>query len=528
MSILSTEFLLKYPNDNIELSQEARDQIKEMGYDTWKECVADAVCINMIEAYKQFKSNGLEVKMFEEKMSQEAEMLFDNIFNLKQFLPKSLHTDAKITPDDVMVDVKDLLHIAKIKELMIFCNTLTVRCDTESLKKFKEVHKNFKISHVKDFIVGDVIIVINKSTKNTFYPITKLLLEVLDGKSKEIVFFYENDITDVERYQYECMVNELVKVIKGTNTSEKEKRRLTMKDMFDMMCIMSNGEKQVTFITDDVGIVAEKYKTKNVALNANVNVIVELEEEPTKEQLVDLIKMSHTHGEFGILNRSALRKKRPNACGISADGATILADNGTCSTTYVNVLKFIKEKDGVPILNFSELMTAQVLSARAGLRETLRKYHITRIDNVTKRDRLIACSLLNWKKAMEKLKYDKRQEESLIWELSASITQELVEYAHGLRIPTPLLTTTLKPVIRTDNDEVIFPNNLLGVTREEVLAPIKDQFQDYLIKMIYCTHNATTTFYVNVEEQEELATYMLQSWGMFVSANIKYTQEVVK
>ncbi len=98
MQLLSTEFLSTYP-DMPEHMNELGQFVFYRTYsrwlpklnrrETWKEAVARAVNYNVSITIDQFLSNNIEPPMPE--IVKEAEMLFDNIFNLRQFLSGRTH-----------------------------------------------------------------------------------------------------------------------------------------------------------------------------------------------------------------------------------------------------------------------------------------------------------------------------------------------------------------------------------------------------------------------------------------------------
>src|SRR5690606_7615815 len=127
--------------------------------------------------------------------------------------------------------------------------------------------------------------------------------------------------------------------------------------------------------------------------------------------------------------------------------AEILLDSyGVCNLTTVNVDAFVTQDiEGNTVLDYSGLMQAQALSTRAGVRMTCLDLEIPHWDAVQKRDRLIGTSLTGWYDAMDKLGYDEQQEANLLNLLAECSHIEALKYANALRIPTPLLDTTVKP-----------------------------------------------------------------------------------
>lgn len=98
MTFLSTEFLEKYDNSPSHMNELGSfvfyrtysRYLPELGRrETWKEAVARAVNYNIGIAKRHFDKIGFPSNV--ELMSKEAEALFDNIFNLRQFLSGRTH-----------------------------------------------------------------------------------------------------------------------------------------------------------------------------------------------------------------------------------------------------------------------------------------------------------------------------------------------------------------------------------------------------------------------------------------------------
>ena len=173
---------------------------------------------------------------------------------------------------------------------------------------------------------------------------------------------------------------------------------------------------------------------------------IAFEERPSREMLSLVFAIMQAEGEPGFVNLEAASRRRPNMEGLNPCAEILLDSYGVCNLTTVNVDAFVKKDDeGEYQLDFSGLMEAQALSTRIGVRMTLLDLEIPHWNDVHKRDRLIGTSLTGWYDAMDKLNYSVQQEEQLLNLLSECSRTESIKYAHSLRIPVPLLTTTVKP-----------------------------------------------------------------------------------
>lgn len=127
-------------------------------------------------------------------------------------------------------------------------------------------------------------------------------------------------------------------------------------------------------------------------------------------------------------------------------GEILLDSCQTCNLTTVNLAEFVDlDSHGRPYLKEEELLNAQRLSARAGLRMTLVQLELPHWDDKQKRDRLIGTSLTGIKDTLDRLNYTKADEIHLIQKLGDAARQEATKYAKEIRIPAALLVTTIKP-----------------------------------------------------------------------------------
>lgn len=165
-------------------------------------------------------------------------------------------------------------------------------------------------------------------------------------------------------------------------------------------------------------------------------------ETPSNEYLKVIFDLMKETGEPGFVNLAAAQKRRPNAKGVNPCGEILLDSKQVCNLTTVNVMAFVKDDN---TLDYAGLMEAISLSVRAGIRMTCIDLELKEWDKKHKRDRLIGTSVTGWKDAMDKLEYDVEKETSLLNFMADVAFQETNKYAYILRIPTPLLNTTVKP-----------------------------------------------------------------------------------
>ncbi|NDL68169.1 ribonucleoside-triphosphate reductase, adenosylcobalamin-dependent [Anaerotalea alkaliphila] len=163
---------------------------------------------------------------------------------------------------------------------------------------------------------------------------------------------------------------------------------------------------------------------------------------PSREHLHWQLEQMRYSGEPGWVNEEAGAKRRPNMNGVNPCGEILLDSKGLCNLTTINVYAFVRE-DGS--LDLEGLLEAQRLSARAGYRMTCVTLEIPEWDNVQQRDKLLGCSLTGWQDMANKAGLDKDAQAQLLRQLRASAHDAAKEYAEEIGENTPILVTTVKP-----------------------------------------------------------------------------------
>lgn len=301
---------------------------------------------------------------------------------------------------------------------------------------------------------------------------------------------------------------------------------------------------------------------------------------PTRDQLHLQFMLLQGEGEPCFVNLEEANRRRPNAEGLNPCVEIILDSYGVCNLTTVNIRAFVEMmEDGQYYLNVKELIEAQRLSARAGLRMTLAKLELPHWNEVQQRDRLLGTSVTGWKDAMAMIDYTPQEEAELMKLLGNVAREEADKYAKEMRVSSPLLVTAVKPEgtlsqiaggvssglhwshspyyirrIRINSTDPLaqVAKNLgwtvnpevgtQGDTYEEQLAnartwvidfPIesgaietkddvsaKRQFETYFnFQKYYTEHNSSNTITVRPEEWEESEQIVWDNWDDFVGVS---------
>ena len=178
---------------------------------------------------------------------------------------------------------------------------------------------------------------------------------------------------------------------------------------------------------------------------------------PSRETLLDIFSRIQNTGEPGFVNAEAARKRRPNFNGLNPCAEILLDDRGVCNLTEVNMMAFVHyDIEGNAKLDVIGLTEAVKLATRIGLRQTNVTLDLPEWEKVQKRDRLTGVSLsgvMDFESAMGWVKdsnTDEWQTHSisealaiLLDQLNWEANQEALRYAREMRVPAPLLVTTV-------------------------------------------------------------------------------------
>ena len=166
---------------------------------------------------------------------------------------------------------------------------------------------------------------------------------------------------------------------------------------------------------------------------------------PSEDLLSVVFDLIKTNGEPGFVNQEEMLRRRPNGKGVNPCAEIILDSKQTCNLTTINVFAFVKEQDGEFSLDIPAMLNAQTLSVRAGMRMTLVDLELDEWDEKHKRDRLVGTSLTGWRDMVDKVGLSIEEQNGVLNMLKEISFNESLRYANALRIPNPLLVTTVKP-----------------------------------------------------------------------------------
>ena len=170
------------------------------------------------------------------------------------------------------------------------------------------------------------------------------------------------------------------------------------------------------------------------------------EEKPSREKIHELFNSIRTSGEPGIINVAEAKRRRSDFAGVNPCAEILLPPNAVCNLTTVNMVAFVNENGDV---DWDGLELAFLLSARAGYRMTCVDLELDGWNEAHHRDRLTGCSMTGWQDFVAKVRPDVLRRAGgkagvLKW-LRTAVHEAGEEIAQELQTPVPLLMTALKP-----------------------------------------------------------------------------------
>lgn len=430
----------------------------------------------------------------------EAEELFDNIYNLKQFpsgrslwvantdvskkYPMSNFNCAFAVTDsfDVFHEGFYLLLIGAGMGFRVLPTDVEklppVRTDIEVIDAYYQaVPKVNRKEHTEIQYQGSIATLIIGDSKEGWTQALKHFIELhynsMYRNIDTICIVYDNIRPKGERLKtfggyasghesMQIMFSKIEKVFKNSTGKFGNKTKLTPIDCTDIANILgenvvSGGVRRtaeiVLFDDKDKDMIHAKsnlYKLENGKWEVNQDIIhrqmsnnsVFHTHKPTREFLKWQLEAMKNNGEPGMVNQESASKRRPNFNGVNACAEILLDSKGMCNLTEIVPIMFIRE-DGT--LDEEALYRAQRLSARMGYRMTMVDFELHAWDYINKRDRLIGCSVTGWQDFVNQLRLDKKEQVRILQNLKECAIDEAKKYAKELGLNEPVLHLTCKP-----------------------------------------------------------------------------------
>lgn len=433
---------------------------------------------------------------------EEAEQLYDNIFNLRQFLSGRTFWvgGTPVSYNYPMANfncafeiINDYHSFRDLFYLLMIGSGVGVRILKDDVAQLSKIRSNYKIIH-EDYTPVEK----PRREDNTSIEFNQNnTVKIIVGDSKEgwvqalDHFFsfinsseYRNISTVIINYNnvrpkgetlktfggtasghasLKNMFTKIDNVIKKRSTIEgKERFKLKPIDCLDVANIIGEnvvvgGVRRTAEIMlidyDDKDCVEAKNKLyknidgqwivdKDIIHRSMSNNSIYYRKKPTREQLKWQLEQMRYSGEPGWVNEVAGSKRRPNMNGVNPCGEILLDNKGLCNLTTMNVYAFVDE-DGN--LDEKALLRAQRLSARAAYRMTCVELELSQWDRVQQRDKITGCSLTGWQDMVNAVGLDREQQAELLRKLRDAAKDESDRYANEIGESAPILVTTVKP-----------------------------------------------------------------------------------
>lgn len=433
---------------------------------------------------------------------EEAEELYDNIFNLRQFLSGRTfwigntevsknyplaNFNCAFQVIDSFKSFKDLFYL-----LMLGCG-VGVRVLEEDITQMPKIRTDYKLFHADytpkpknerrentslNFYEDDAVEIIVGDSKEGWIESLSYFFEILTEHNyrgiKNIFVDYSNVREKGERLKkfggtasghesLKSMFKKIDIIVKKRALSISQKKvRLTSVDCMDIANIIGENvvvggvrrtaEMVIIDQTDNEAINAKsdlytfadnKWQiNQDIAHRQMSNNSIYFTRKPTRQDLHIQLERMRYSGEPGFINHEAAAERRPNMKGVNPCGEILLDSKGVCNLTTINVMAFVRP-DGS--LDEQGLLKAQKLSARAGYRMTMLELELPEWDKTQKRDRLLGCSLTGWQDMVNSIGLGKAEEAALLRRMREAARNAADEYAKELGQNAPILVTTVKP-----------------------------------------------------------------------------------
>lgn len=487
MSLLREEFLKSYPDFPSHMENLAKlvyyrtysRWLPEEGRrETWKETCARAVEYNCSLAPTS---------------AYEAQRLFDNMFNLKQFISgRSLWIGgseaskktklANFNCSFVVIDsIKSLCDLFYLLMVGTGVGVRILPSDVNELPRFRQnviLHHQYNKHSTKQ-----------KGRENTYVETDGDMRIIHIGDSKEgwvdalkayLLCLVEPDVPSHIMLDYtEIRVKGATLSNFGGTASGYESimdmftkiHRVIQEGLFSSKPV--NGKLRPIHCLDICNLIGQNVVVGGVRRTAEIAIIdphdeecvhakdniqpgmehrymsnnsIFQEERPSREKIHELFNSIRTSGEPGIINVAEAKRRRADFAGVNPCCEIILPPNAVCNLTTVNMVAFADKQGNV---DWDSLEEAFVLSARAGYRMTCVDLELEGWNVAHHRDRLTGCSMTGWQDFIAKMSnntFVRAGGKAGILKWLRNVIHEAGEdIASELKTPVPLLMTALKP-----------------------------------------------------------------------------------
>ena len=480
--------------------------------------------------------------------AKEAEMIYDNIFNLRQVPSgRALFTGGTPASEKYRLSCFNCSFIvldsfekySELFYLLLVGAGVGIRVLKSDVAKLPKVRTNIEIIHEAyhgekldgkreeytsvDFKNDRAKIIVGDS-KEAWKQALEIYFNIISkqeyGKIQQIIFNYDNVRPKGERLKtfggrasgYESMQIMFEGIVKVINKHEPDTVQLKPIDCMDIanligVNVVSGGTRRsseiILFSPDDEEI---KEAKSNLYINDNgkwkineeishrtlSNNSVYYESKPTYEEWEEHMKSMRFSGEPGFTNAEYGKKIREDFMGCNPCAEIALTDRQVCNLTEVNLMAFVKEDKTI---DYEGLIIAQRLSARMGYRMACVEMELHEWNESNKRDMLIGCSLTGIQDFINATQINKEDFKILLRQLRDIAHESANKLADDLGKNRPLLMTTTKPSGCWTKEFVrVFDNGIFTIDELTPIELMNDGFNEVSHKTTVNGFNVTKTF----------------------------------
>lgn len=497
-NFLSPEFLSKYkhelpPMTDVGMFTYIRTYsryMSELGRrEDWWETVARTVDYNIAMELEFREVHKLDVN--HEELKAEAEALYDNVFNLRQFPSgRALWTSGNGVAKKYPASQYNCsgTSISKISDIGELCYLLMVGCgvgvglyaeEVNKLPKFRKVDTVFEDNRrpqksrlerteVK-YYEDEAIIEVGDSKEGWAEALTKYL-ELRSADFNRNIKKVIIDIGSVRPHGeaikgfggYASGGSAILKMIEkiGKALDAGKLRPINVLDMCTAVAegVVAGGVRRSAIIAfidpDDTECLKAKeelYKQSedgkweiNLEIDhrRNANNTIIYNEKPSWEQLCEHIDKMRFSGEPGLGNGAEARRRFPDYKLGNPCNEILLDYKMFCNLTTINMMAFVKPNGSY---DRARLIKAQELSARLAYRVTLPEIELQEWEEKKAKYRLTGCSLTGLQDFINATSIGNEELEDLLSEMRASAHAANEKFAAELGLEKSYNITTIKP-----------------------------------------------------------------------------------
>lgn len=490
MKYLSDKFLSKYKKiqppfggnglgEFVFLRTYSRLLSNEKRRELWWETVARTV---------EYNISKIGINVPHETLCEEAELLFDSVFNMRVFpsgrslwvggteaaekFPTSTFNCAGVVIDNLEA-IKDAFHLlmvgagvgyrvlpTDVSKISRFYKNITLKSSTYNPVPKAE---RLEFTQITQNNTGDYLITVGDS-KEGWTDAMYLYLQLMQKPDTETIIFNYDSVrgkgellkTFGGRAAGPDSIRLMVEGIHNIITTAPEiwLRPVDYMDIIDTiayyvvvggvrrsstLCLFDIKDDEIRHAKD--GLWVEGSPNYGKVWRGMSNNSIYFENTPTLEQLREIMESVKRSGEPGFINAAAAKKRRPDFNIVNPCAEILLNSRGTCNLCEVNVFAHIINGN----LNVDKLDKSVRLATRMGLRQTNVTLDLLEWAKVQSSDRLLGVSIMGWVDTVEKLSLSPKMQDEVLSYMRNVANDEARKYAFKLRIPTPLLVTTVKP-----------------------------------------------------------------------------------